>query len=144
MPAIETTGIRDEVRLNTQLRRIAAILRHDLPRLGTEVASQWSEHRVPRLGASLAFYTLLSLAPLLVIVVAVAGAFFGRDAVEGQLVWQIQDIVGHAGAETVQNLLKSTQQPGAGTLASILGSIALAVGATSGIAELRDGLNVIW
>jgi len=103
MPAIETTGIRDKVRLYTQLRRAAAILRHDLPRLGNEVIGQWSEHRVPRLGASLAFYTLLSLAPLLVIVVAVAGAFFGRDAVEGQLVWQIQDIVGHAGAETVQD-----------------------------------------
>jgi len=111
MPAIETTGIRDEVRLHTQLRRAAAILRHDLPRLANEVIAQWSEHRVPRLGASLAFYTLLSLAPLVIIVVAVAGAFFGRDAVEGQLVWQIQDIVGHAGAETVQNLLKSTQHP---------------------------------
>src|SRR3982751_6327683 len=125
MPAIETTGIRDEVRLNTQLRRIAAILRHDLPRLGTEVASQWSEHRVPRLGASLAFYTLLSLAPLLIVVVAVAGAFFGRDAVEGQLVWQIQDLIGRAGAETVQSLLRSTQRPGAGAIASIIGTIAL-------------------
>ena len=83
--------------------------------------SNWFEHNVPRLGASVAFYTLLSLAPLLVIVIAVAGAFFGKEAAQGQLVWQIQDLIGRDGAETVQTLLKGAQKPAAGTLATVFG-----------------------
>lgn len=144
MPTIETTGLHGRLGWRTQWRRASAILKHDGVRLGTEVLAQWSDHRVPRLGASLAFYTLLSLAPLVIVVVAVAGAFLGREAVEGQLVWQIQDLIGRAGAETVQSLLRTTQRPGAGAIASIVGAIVLAVGATSAVSELRDALNIIW
>ncbi len=106
--------------------------------------NNWFTHNAPRLGASLAFYTLLSLAPLLIIVVAVAGAVFGREAAEGQLVWQIQDLIGREGAITIQAMLRGTQQPGAGTIASVIGVLALLYGATSVVAELRDALNTIW
>ncbi|MDZ4801345.1 MAG: YihY/virulence factor BrkB family protein [Bryobacteraceae bacterium] len=144
MQTIETTGLHSRPDWKTHWRRLAGINRKDVLRLGSEIFTCWNDHNVPRLGAAVAFYTLLSLAPLLIVVVAVAGAVFGREAAEGQLVWQIQDLIGRAGAETVQNLLRSTQQPGAGVIASILGAVALALGATSAVSELRDALNVIW
>jgi membrane protein len=99
---------------------------------------------VPRLSASVAFYTLLSLAPLLIIVIAVAGAVFGREAAEGQLVWQIQDLIGRDGAETIQTLLKGASKPSVGILATVAGLLTLFYGAGTVIAELRDALNIIW
>ena len=114
MDPLETTGIHTELGWRTQWRRICALNWDDVRSLFTQTVFNWYEHNVPRLGASVAFYTLLSLAPLLVIVVAIASLAFGRDAAEGQLVWQIQDLIGRQAAETVQELLKAAQQPGAG------------------------------
>jgi membrane protein len=91
-----------------------------------------------------AFYTLLSLAPLLIIVVAVAGAVFGREAATGQLVWQIRDLIGKDGAELVQTLIRGAQRPGAGVFASILGVATLIYGATAVVSELRNALNTVW
>jgi len=101
-------------------------------------------HNVPRLGAALAFYTMLSLAPLLVVVVAVAGWVFGREAAVGQLVWQIQDLAGYEGAQAVKALLTAAHKPAAGSIAAILGILTLFAGASSAIAELREALNTIW
>jgi membrane protein len=100
--------------------------------------------RVPRLGASLAFYTVLSLAPLLVVVIAVAGLVFGREAAIGQVVWQIQDLVGDEGAQVVSVLLTSAHKPRSGSIAAILGLLTLFFGASAVVAELRDALNTIW
>src|SRR5712692_8224617 len=72
-----------------------------------ESFSEWANDKVPRLGAALAFYTALSLAPLLVVVLATAGLFYGQAAVQGEIVWQIQDLVGREGAKVVQALLSS-------------------------------------
>lgn len=144
MKTVETTGINNRLDWRTQWRRFRSLRWRDTVALLKEVSDNWSEHNVPRLGASVAFYTLLSLAPLLIVVVAVAAAVFGRDAAEGHLVWQIQDLMGRPGAETVQALLKTTQQPGAGIVASIVGTIALMLGATTAVAEVRDALNIIW
>ena len=83
-------------------------------RLFTETLSEWNSDNVPRLGASLAFYTLLSLAPILVIVVAVAAFAYGRQAAEGQLFWEIQDVVGAERASAVQSLIQSAYKPGTG------------------------------
>jgi membrane protein len=74
--------------------------------MSKEAVSEWVNDRAPRLGASLAFYTLLSLAPLLVVVVAVAALVYGQDAARGQLVWQIQGLVGPAGARAIQGLVQ--------------------------------------
>ncbi|MEP6534153.1 MAG: YihY/virulence factor BrkB family protein [Bryobacteraceae bacterium] len=101
-------------------------------------------HNVPRLGAALAFYTMLSLAPLLVVVIAVAGWAFGREAAVGQLVWQIQDLTGYEGAQAVKSLLTAAHKPATGSIAAVLGILTLFVGASSAIAELRDALNIIW
>lgn len=97
------------------------------------------------MGASLAYYTVLSLAPLLIVVVAAAGLVFGRQAAQGALVGQIQDLVGKQGAEAIQAIL---QQAGAkktaGTVASIVGFLTLLFGASSVALELRSAMNKIW
>jgi membrane protein len=109
-----------------------------------ETVIEWSNDNVPRLGASLAFYTLLSMAPLLVVVVAIAAIAYGKQAAEGQLFWQIRGLVGSQGARTIQGLLEGAYKPGTGALATVLGLLTLAVGATSVVVELRGALNTIW
>ena len=109
-----------------------------------DMVKQWIDDGVPRLGAALAFYTLLSLAPLLVVVTAIAGLLFGEQAARGQLVDQIQAQVGPAGANTIQTLLAHAHRPGLGTWASVLSGIMLLVGATSVFAELQSDLNTVW
>lgn len=141
---LSTPGIDCEPSLRAKIRRIVGLEWKDLSALLSTAVDNWFEHNVPRLGASVAFYTLLSLAPLLIIVIAVAGAIFGEDAARGQLVWQIQDLIGRDGAETVQTLLKGAQRPAAGTMATILGLLTLFYGAGTVVAELRDALNIIW
>ena len=144
MEPIETPGIHTELGWRIQWRRITALNWSDIRQLFASTINNWYEHNVPRLGASVAFYTLLSLAPLLVIVVAIASLVFGRTAAEGQLVWQIQDLIGREAAETVQTLLQAAQTPGAGAIASVLGGATLIYGATAVVSELRDALNTIW
>ncbi|MFN0172715.1 MAG: YihY/virulence factor BrkB family protein [Bryobacteraceae bacterium] len=111
--------------------------------LGTALKA-WFEHNAPRLGASLAFYTILSLAPLLIVVIAVAGLIFGREAAESQVVWQIQDLVGRQGAEVVRQMISGARRPASGLLATTLGLLFLLFGATTVVADLRDALNTIW
>lgn len=113
-------------------------------RLFTETLSEWNSDNVPRLSASLAFYTLLSLAPILVIVVAVGAFVYGRQAAEGQLIWEIQDVVGAERASAVQSLIQSAYKPGTGLIATVLGLFTLALAASSVLVELRDALNTIW
>src|ERR1700682_6474962 len=89
-----------------------------------ESFSEWANDKVPRLGAALAFYTALSLAPLLVVVLATAGLFYGQAAVQGQIVWQFQDLIGREGAKVVQALLSSAaHRPSSGIIATILGLV---------------------
>jgi membrane protein len=109
-----------------------------------ETVGAWNDDNIPRLGAALAFYTLLSLAPLLVVVVAIAGIAYGKQAAEGQLFWQIRDLVGPEGARAIQGLLEGAYKPGTGALATGLGLLTLAFGASSVVGELREALNTIW
>ena len=106
--------------------------------------SESIDDNVPRLGASLAFYTLLSLAPVVVIIVAMAALAYGQRAAQGQLVWQIGDLVGPAGARTVQAVIEGAYTPGTGVIATLAGVLTLAYGASSVFVELHDALNVIW
>jgi membrane protein len=106
--------------------------------------SEWQADNAPRLGAALAFYTLLSIAPLAIIVVSVAALAFGKDAAEGQLFWQIRGLAGAEQARVIQDLLRSAYKPGAGLIATALGLLTLAVGASSVVVEVRDMLNTIW
>src|ERR1700680_5152437 len=116
----------------------------EMGELFRETLSEWSNDNAQRMGASLAFYTLLSLAPLLVIVIAVAAFVFGREAVQGQLAWQIQNLVGPNAAQAVQALIQGAQKPATGVVATILSLLTLLFGASSVVMELYDALNTIW
>jgi membrane protein len=104
----------------------------------------WSRDDVPRLGASLAYYTLFSLAPMLIIAIALAGVVFGPEAVRGQIVEQLDGLIGPAGATAVQALLVGASKPGAGQLAVIIGAVTLIVGSSGAFVELQHALNKVF
>jgi membrane protein len=110
-----------------RIRRIFRLRLKDFGGLMREAAIEWNNDNVPRLGAALAFYALLSLAPLLVIVVAVAAQAFGRKAAEGQLAWEIQGIVGPEQAHAVQEIIRAAIKPEGGVFATWLSIITLAI-----------------
>src|SRR5213592_1720542 len=100
-------------------------------RLAQDAVSAWVDDYAPSMGAALAYYTVFSLAPLLLIVIAVAGLVFGHDAVRGEIVHQLGGVMGREGATAVQGLLKSASQPREGFVSSIIGFVLLIVGATT-------------
>jgi membrane protein len=104
----------------------------------------WSRHNAPRLGAALAFYTLFSLTPLLLLVVGIGGLVFGEKAAESQIVWQVTDLVGLTGSAAIEAILRGTRNTAHGVLASILGFLALLLGSSAVFIELRYALNTIW
>ena len=113
-------------------------------RLVDRSVNAWLDDFAPSMGAALAYYTLFSLAPLLIIVIAIAGLVFGQDAARGEIVAQIQGLIGRDGAIAVQGLLKSTSEPAQGFVAIVLSTIMLIVGATTVFAELQSDLDRIW
>lgn len=104
----------------------------------------WLDNFAPSMGAAIAYYTIFSIAPILVIAIAIAGMLFGEDAARGEIVGQIQSIVGNDGAVAVQMLLKSVSTQSGGIIATVLSVITLAVGATAVFAELQSALDRIW
>jgi membrane protein len=106
--------------------------------------TQWMEHRAASKGAALAFYTLFSMSPVLVLVIAVAGLFYGAEAARGQLLDELRRLMGPQSAQTVQAVLASAQNKESGTIATIVASLLLFVGATTVFAELKDSLDEIW
>ncbi len=104
----------------------------------------WWDDNVPRLGASLAFYTLFAMAPILVISIAIAGLAFGPEAVRGEIVGEIQGLVGRQGAMAVQAMLEGAAKPSSSILATVIGSITAFIGATGAFIELQTALNAIW
>jgi membrane protein len=106
--------------------------------------SDWLSHRCPSKGAALAYYTLFSLAPILVLVIAIAGFFYGADAARGQLMGQLKGLMGAKGAEAIQLVLAGAQNKDSGVWATIIATVLLVFGATSVFAELKDSLDEIW
>jgi len=106
--------------------------------------TEWLSHRASSKGAALAFYTLFSLAPILVLVIAIAGFFYGTDAAQGQLLDELRGLVGKQGAETIQAILAGARNKESGKLATLVATALLLVGATSAFAELKDSLDEIW
>jgi membrane protein len=104
----------------------------------------WIDDYASSMGAALAYYTLFSLAPLLILVISIAGLVFGADAARGQLVAQLGGLIGEEGAAAIQALLKSASEPTQSTVASIVSIVMLIVGATSIFAELQSDLDRIW
>ena len=116
----------------------------DIKALLTESLDEWSRHKAQRLGASLAFYTLLSLTPLLLAAVSIAGLVFDATAAERHLVEQVRSLVGIAGAMAIQVLLEGAHSTAHGVLGALLGLLTLFFGASGVLIELRDTLNTIW
>jgi membrane protein len=109
-----------------------------------EAGSAWLEDNAPRLGAALAFYMVFSLAPVLIVAIAVAGLAFGQRAAEGEVLRQMQALVGETGAKAVQAIIQSANRPALGVIAATIGIVAVLVGASGAFVELQDALNTIW
>jgi membrane protein len=109
-----------------------------------EAGSQWGADKAPRLGAALAYYTLFSIAPLLVIAIGIAGLVFGMDAAQGQITGQVEHLVGKQGGEAIQAMVENASQPGKGVLGTVLGVAMLLFGAAGLFGQLQDTLNTVW
>ena len=107
-------------------------------------AMNWIDDHAQSMGAALAFYTIFSIAPLLLIVIAVAGFFFGQEAARGEIYGQLNDMLGTRGAQAVQELLESAGRRADSVPAALFAAVLLFVGATVVFAELEDALNRIW
>lgn len=110
----------------------------------SETFSAWNDDEAPRLAAALSFYTILSLAPLVILVIAIVSLAFGHSAAQGQLISQIRALVGEEGAKAVQTVIANSKAPASGGLASVIGVITLLVGASGVCGELQSALNKIW
>jgi len=112
--------------------------------LAKQAVAAWLADRASTMGAALAFYCAFSLAPLLMIVIAIAAAVFGADAARGAIVEQLSGIVGPVAAEAIQELLKAAKEPATGLFATVVGLVTLLIGATTVLVELQDDLDFIW
>jgi membrane protein len=106
--------------------------------------TSWIDHRAASKGAALAFYTLFSMTPILVLAITVAGYFFGAEAAQGEIVSQVQGLVGENGAQAIQALLAGARDPISGMVATLVASILLLLGATTVFAELKGSLDELW
>jgi membrane protein len=108
-----------------------------------ETFAEWSKDKVSRLAAALSYYTIFSIAPLLIIVIAIVGAVFGEEAARGAIEAQLQGLIGD-GATVIQTAIRNADKPQQGTVASLVSLVILVFGATGLFAELQDSLNTIW
>ncbi len=105
---------------------------------------EWQKDNAPRLAAALTYYTIFSMAPIFLIVLAVASLVLGPQAAHGQLVSQVQGFIGPAGAQVVESLLENAARPGAGIIATVVSVVTVILGASGLFAELQAALNLIW
>lgn len=106
--------------------------------------AQWSSDKASELAAALAFYTALSIAPLLVLIIAVVGFFLGQEAAQGQLVGQLRSLMGPEAAQFTEEAIANANKPGAGGIASLISIAVLLWGSTNVFAQLQNSLNTIW
>jgi membrane protein len=129
---------------SSHIGRTALVVFKVLPRVFRQASREWIDDNAPRLGAAVAFYTLLSLAPVIVIAVAVAAVVYGQEAARGLFASEIRGMSGPEVARTIQDIIKDAHQPRTGVIATLLGLATLAFGASSVFVELHDAMNTIW
>jgi membrane protein len=122
--------------MRRQLKTVFGVLK--------QTAVDWLDDKAPRLGAALAYYAVFSIAPLIVIVIAMAGIWFGHEQAQHQILNQLSGMVGEQGAQGIGSMLESVQKPREGIIASVLAIVTLIFGATGVFAQLQDALNTIW
>lgn len=127
-------------------RRIIKLMNKRIAlRLLKQTFAEWQKDKVPLLASSLAYYTIFSLAPLLLIAIAIAGVFFGEQAVRGEVIGQIQGVIGKDGASAIQSMLQNTQKSySGGPFATVVSVVTLLVGASGVFGQLQEALNIIW
>ena len=116
----------------------------DLWVLIRQTMRSWMADYAPSMGAALAYYTVFSMAPLLLIVISVSGMVFGEEAARGEIAFQLRSLMGDAGAKAVQDLLTSVHEPAKDAFATAVGLLVMFVGATTVFGELQDSLDRIW
>jgi membrane protein len=109
-----------------------------------QAVNNWLDDYAPSMGAAIAFYTVFSLAPLVIIVIGIAGFFWGEEAVQGQLFAQVSSLVGVEGAKAVEGVVQGAQEPSQGIIATVISVVMLVVGATTVFSELQSALDRIW
>jgi membrane protein len=115
-----------------------------LTALHRQAGAAWLADNAPRFGAALAFYTLFSIAPVLIVAVSVAGFVFGEKAAQGEIVRQFQGLMGTQGATAIETIIQSTNRPALGVFTTTLGLLAIIVGASGAFNELQNALNTVW
>ena len=116
----------------------------EYPSLFKAAAKEWSEDKASRHAAALSYYTIFSLAPLLIVAIAVAGAVFGEEAARGRIVEQIGGLIGRDGASAIETMIENANKPKEGLIAGMLGVAALLFGASGVFGQLQSSLNAIW
>lgn len=104
----------------------------------------WNDHEAPRFSAALSFYSLVSLAPLVILVIAIVSLAIGHSAAKDQIISEVRALIGADGAKAVQVVIEHSKEPATGGFASIIGVITLLFGASGVFAELQSALNKIW
>lgn len=122
----------------------AWLLLRALPRMCRQASSEWINDNASRLGAAVAFYTLLSFAPVIVIAIALAAVVYGQEAAQGRLASEIQSVAGPDMAHIIQEIILRAYRPRTGVIATLLGLVTLLFGASSIFVELHDAMNTIW
>lgn len=113
-------------------------------KLAKDSVIAWQDDYASSMGAAIAFYTVFSIAPLLILVIAIAGFVWGEEAVRGEVIRQLGGLVGPEGAAGVQSMIRSADKPAQGITATVLSVLFLIIGATSVFAELQSALDRIW
>ncbi|PZR57088.1 MAG: ribonuclease BN [Candidatus Meridianibacter frigidus] len=109
-----------------------------------EAYKQWAAHKSSRLAAALAYYTVFSMAPLLLILIAIAGLFFGAQAAHGQITGQLSAMVGHSTAAQIDKMVAAANRPKSGIIATLIAIVMLVLGASGVVLQLQDALNTVW
>ncbi len=133
-----------DARTRRELQKLSSLTLRGIVSIIQETLIEWNKDRAQRLGASVAFYTLLSLSPLLVVLVALAAMVFGKEAAQGQLALEVQHLIGVEEAEALQTIIQRADKPAVGLVATLVSGITLMISASSVAAELQDALNTIW
>ena len=107
-------------------------------------ASDWSRDRAPRLGAALAYYTIFSMVPLLIVIIGVIGLAFGQEAAQSAIMNQISNLIGPQSAAAIKDMLHRADQPSSGILSTIIATVTLLFGAAGFFGQLKDALNTVW
>jgi membrane protein len=109
-----------------------------------ETGAQWSEHKASRLGAALAYYSIFSIGPLMVVAISIAGLVFGAEAARGEVVGQLRGLLGENGAKAIESMLAGARQPTEGVVATAIGLGTLLFAAIGVVVQLKDAVNTVW